>query len=74
LFHEYITQAFIPDLASVRGRTSHVDEIAMLLMDSASPHVSDRIVRPLGESWVLAMIFAAHTINIFQALDFDFLG
>jgi hypothetical protein len=69
-----ITQAFIPYLASVHGHTPYVDEIAVLLMDSASPHVSDRILRFLGENWGRAVVFPAQTSNVLQVLDLAFLA
>jgi hypothetical protein len=43
-------------------------------MDSAPAHRSERVLRPLGENKILAVVFPAHTTNIFQAIDLVFFG
>jgi hypothetical protein len=43
-------------------------------MDSASPHVSERVLQSLGRNKIMAIVFPAHTTNIFQALDLVFFG
>jgi hypothetical protein len=49
-------------------------ETAVLLMDSASPHASERVLQLLGRNKIMAIVFLAHTTNIFQALDLVFFG
>jgi hypothetical protein len=41
-------------------------------MDSALPHISERILRSLGENNIIALTFPAHTTNLFQNLDLVF--
>jgi hypothetical protein len=65
---------FIPYVSSVRSRPELVDEPAVLLMDSALPHTSERVSRILGENKVIALTFPAHTTNLFQAPDLVFFG
>jgi hypothetical protein len=48
--------------------------MAVLLMDSAVPHTSERVRRLLVENNILAIAFTAHTTNLFQALDLLFFG
>jgi hypothetical protein len=43
-------------------------------MDSASPHVSERIPRVLGENRIMAIVFQAHTTHLIQALDLVLFG
>jgi hypothetical protein len=74
LFSESLTHVFIPYRANLRTSEAFSDELAILLMDSAPPHVSERCLRLLGENCVLAVAFPAHTTNIFQALDLVFFG
>jgi hypothetical protein len=44
LFHEYISTVLIPYVFSLRSRLELVDQAAVLLMDSALPHTSERIL------------------------------
>jgi hypothetical protein len=74
LFFEYMTTVFIPYVANIRQRPEFENEPAVLLMDSALPHVSERVLRLLGENKIMAIVFPAHTTNIFQALDLVFFG
>jgi hypothetical protein len=61
-------------LANLRTTEAFSDKYAILLMDSALPHVSERCLRLFGGNYVLSVAFPAHTTNIFQALDFVFFG
>ena len=72
LFYEYITSVFIPYVLNLRQKPEFAAEKAVLLMDSASPHVSERVLRVLGQNDIVAIVFPAHTTNIFQALDLVF--
>ena len=74
LFYEYISTVLIPYVSSLRGRPQLVHQAAVLLMDSALPHTSERILRILGENNIIALTFPAHTTNLFQALDLVFFG
>jgi hypothetical protein len=41
-------------------------------MDSASPHVSERVLQLLGCNKIMVIAFPTHTENIFQTLDLSF--
>jgi hypothetical protein len=69
LFREYLTSVI--NLQNDAGLSG---EIAVCLVDSALPHVSERRLRLLGANRVLAVAFPAHTTNIFQPLDLAFFG
>jgi hypothetical protein len=43
-------------------------------MHSASPHVSERVLQLLARNNIMAIIFLAHTTNIFSALGLVFFG
>jgi hypothetical protein len=43
-------------------------------MDSASPHISERVLRVLRENRIMAIVFPAHTTSLFQALDLVLFG
>jgi hypothetical protein len=74
LFFEYISEVFIPYVVAVRTRPELESETAILLMDSALPHVSAQILQKLGENNILAITFPTHITNLFQALDLVFFG
>jgi hypothetical protein len=76
LCYDYISTVFIPYVLTVRDRTGFENGTAvfLLLMDSPIPHTSERVRRPLGENSIIAIIFPAHTTNLFQALDLVFFG
>jgi hypothetical protein len=42
-------------------------------MDSVGASVSERNLRLLGESGIIALVFPAHAIDLFQAIDLVFL-
>jgi hypothetical protein len=73
-FFEYISTVFIPDVDAVQGRPGLETERAILLMDSAVPHIFARIRQDFDEKDIVAITFPAHTINLFQALDLVFFG
>jgi hypothetical protein len=72
LFFEYVSDVVIPYVDSLRSQPQFENQPAILLMDSALPHVSERVLRLLGENMIKAVVFPAHTTNIFQALDLVF--
>jgi hypothetical protein len=43
LFYEYISNVFIPYVVAVRDRPGFQSEMATLIMDSAFPHISERV-------------------------------
>jgi hypothetical protein len=63
---------FILDLSNLRRPDPFSGQVAMCLMHSASPHVSERLPRSLGHDDVLIVAVPAHTLSIFQALDLVF--
>jgi hypothetical protein len=74
VFYEYISGVLIHHVSSLRSRPELIDPLAVLLLDSALPHTSERILRIFGENNVIALTFPALTMNIFQALDLVFFG
>jgi hypothetical protein len=50
LFYKYISSVFVPYVNTVRNNPAVADEPAVLLLDSASPHVSKRVLRLLGKT------------------------
>jgi hypothetical protein len=65
LFDEDISHVFIPYVSNLRGKPEFADETAVLVMDSASPHVSDRVLPLLGQNKIMVIVFPAHPTNIF---------
>jgi hypothetical protein len=43
-------------------------------MDSASPHVSERVVRALGKNRIMNIVFPAHATHLFHGLDLVLFG
>jgi hypothetical protein len=74
LFYEYLSTIFLPNVTAVRTRLELEDQPAVLLMNSALPHVSGRVRRILRENNVIAITFPADPITVFQALDWVFFG
>jgi hypothetical protein len=74
LFDEYLRHVFIPYLATLRPVEAFSSELAIGLMDTSRPHISERCLPLLHESRVLALFFPAHTTNIFQTSDLAFFG
>jgi hypothetical protein len=72
LFYEYISTALVPYVTNVRRNPDLANEPAVLLMDSACPHVSERVLKLLGQNRIIVLVFPAHTTNLFQALDLVF--
>jgi hypothetical protein len=69
---KYLNAGFIPCPASLRNHGIRSGEIAICLMDSASPHVSQRGLELSGDNRLLALGFRAHTTHFFQAIDLMF--
>jgi hypothetical protein len=74
LFFEYISQVLASDASNLREKPEFANETVILPMDSASPHVSERLLQLLGRNKIKAIVFPAYTTNIFQALDLLFFG
>jgi hypothetical protein len=71
-FYEYISCGIIAYVSSLRSRQELADQPAVLLMDSVLQHMSEHILRILGENNIIALTFPTHTTNIFQTLDLVF--
>jgi hypothetical protein len=71
LFLEDILNVFIPYVANLRVQFGN--ETAILMMDSALPHISERMLRFLCQNKIMDIVFPAHITNIFRALDLVFL-
>jgi hypothetical protein len=67
LFFEYISQVFIPYVTSIHNTLELADESAVLLIGFALLHISDRVLRLLGEKNVVVFTFPAHITNRLQA-------
>jgi hypothetical protein len=59
-------------VASLRVEPQFENETAIVMMDSALPHVSEHVLRLSGKNKIMAIVCPAHTMNIFQALDLVF--
>jgi hypothetical protein len=59
-------------VANFRVQPQFKNETAIPMMDSALPHVSERVLRLLGQNKIMAIVFPARTTNIFQTLDLVF--
>lgn len=74
LFYEYITQVLLPFVSYKRRNTHYDHQKAVLMMDSCSSHISERILKIMGENNIIVLTFPSHTTNLFQALDLSFFG
>jgi hypothetical protein len=74
LFYEYISTVLVPYVTNVRSNPDLANEPAVLLMDSACPHVSERVLRLLGENRIIVLVFPAPPTILFRALDLVFFG
>jgi hypothetical protein len=74
LFFEYISQVFVPYLSNLLEKPEFANETAVFLTDSASPHVSERVMQLLSRNKIMTIVFPAHMTNIFKALDLVFFG
>jgi hypothetical protein len=69
LFHEYLTNVLLLHIQQLSEDPGLAEELGVLLVDSVGAHVSQRNSRLLGENRIIASVFPAHTIDLFQALD-----
>jgi hypothetical protein len=67
LFHEYLTNVFLPYIQELRENPVFADELGVLLMDSVGARVSERQIRLLGENRIIGLVFPAHTINLLDS-------
>jgi hypothetical protein len=72
LFFQYMINIFIPYVANIRQRPEFANDPVVLFMDSALPHISERVLRLLRENKIMTVVFPTHTTNIFQAMDLVF--
>jgi hypothetical protein len=72
LLFDCITQVLAPYVSNLSEKPEFANETAVLLTDSALPDVSERLLQLLSCNKILAIVFPAHTTNIFQALDLAF--
>jgi hypothetical protein len=57
LFYEYVPAVFVPYVTHVWNNPALANEPAILGMDSACPHVAKRVLRPLGDNQIIALVF-----------------
>jgi hypothetical protein len=69
IFSEHGSSALPPYVKVVRRKPEFAREKAGLLMDSVGAHVAADVLVPLGHCNTAAIVFPAHIITIFQALD-----
>jgi hypothetical protein len=69
IFFEYINSIFILYFNELRDSEQFDACEAVLLMDNCSPHMSDGVIAVLTNARVRVIIFAIHTIHVFQMLD-----
>jgi hypothetical protein len=66
---DHIRTVFLPNLAKVRALDEFAEEMAVLLMDHWSSHITGDMVALLMEERVCIITFAPNTTKIFQVFD-----
>jgi hypothetical protein len=61
LFCEYFFEVLIPYVTTLSSYRELQSETALLLMDSAFPHLSALVLQIFGQNNLLAITFPAHT-------------
>jgi hypothetical protein len=74
LFNKYISTVLVSYVTNVRNNLALANEPVILLMDSTCPQVFKSILRRFGKIQIIALVFLAHTKNLFQTLDLVFFG
>jgi hypothetical protein len=74
IFFDDIRTIFLPDVDTSRGLAVFAQEIAVLLMDDCSAHVSDDAIGILTEARVSVVAFAPQTTQVFQVLILTVFG
>jgi hypothetical protein len=74
IFLDDIGIVFLPYLGTLRDLAVLAQEIAVLLMDGCSAHVSDDVISIPTEGRVRFITFAPHTTQVFQILDLTLFG
>ena len=74
IFHDYISNCFIPYVNSIRKTLQVEDEYAVLLMDSCQSHTSTETIQELTQNKIIVLTFPAHTTNLFQPCDLSLFG
>jgi hypothetical protein len=73
-FFEYSTDVLIPYVKFVQQNPDLCRQYVVVLMDSASPHVPERVVKALRENRIIAIVFPAYFTRLFQGLDLVLFG
>jgi hypothetical protein len=74
LFLDAIGTIVLPYIDTFRGLAVLTQEIAVLLKDNRSAHVSDDVIHILTEAIVRVTTFAPHATQVFQVLDLTLFG
>jgi hypothetical protein len=69
IFSEHVSMALPPYVKVVRRKPEFAREKVGFLMDSVGAHVTTDVLVLLWHCNTAAIVFPAHTITIFQALD-----
>jgi hypothetical protein len=73
-FLDNIRTIFLSYLDTLRGLAVFAEEVAVLLMDNCSAHVSNDVIHILTEAKVRVITFAPRTTKVFQLLDLTLFG
>jgi hypothetical protein len=65
---------FVPYILQLRENPVFADQLGVLLMNSVAARRSEGNLRLLGENKIIALVFPAHTTNLFQGLKLVFFG
>jgi hypothetical protein len=74
LFRESRAYVFILHVVWLRQSLVFADQLDVFLMDSVGVRFSRHNLRSLAGDKIIALVFPAHTTNLFQALDLLFLS
>jgi hypothetical protein len=69
IFLDYIKTLFLPNIAEVRALDECAEEMAVLLLNIWSSHITTDMISVLIEGRVCIITFAPHTAQIFQVFD-----
>jgi hypothetical protein len=74
IFLDSIRTILLPYIDTICGLAVFAQEIAVLLMDDCSDHVSDNVIHILTEARVRVITFAPHPMPVLQVLDLMIFG
>jgi hypothetical protein len=66
---KYLTHIIIPYVFSAPVNPGLASEYVVVLMDSTSRHISERVSKVFGDNRIMSIVFPAHVTHLFQTLD-----